>query len=64
LGEAAIRGNPRCHAVILVLTPNWLNAKWCFAELQQARALGKVILPIICAPIGEHKVLPLASAKL
>ena len=36
----------RCHAVILMLTPNWLESKWCFAELIQARALGKVILPI------------------
>ena len=44
----------RCHAVILVLTPNWLASKWCFAELTQARALGKVILPIVCAPLGER----------
>src|SRR5689334_19128376 len=27
----------RSHAVILVLTPNWIASKWCFAELQQAR---------------------------
>ena len=48
----------RCHAVILVLTPNWLTAKWCFAELTQARALGKVILPIVCKPLGDRVVLP------
>ena len=48
----------RCHAVILVLTPNWMASKWCFAELTQARALGKVILPIICKPLGERFVLP------
>src|SRR5438105_1817649 len=48
----------RCHAVILVLTPNWMASKWCFAELQQARALGKIVLPLICAPIGEALVLP------
>jgi len=48
----------RCHAVILVLTPNWLTAKWCFVELCQARALGKVILPIVCKPLGERLVLP------
>src|SRR5215813_6853706 len=48
----------RCHAVIVVVTPNWLNAKWCFAELTQARALGKVILPLVCKPVGERFVLP------
>ena len=48
----------RCHAVILVLTPNWLTAKWCFVELTQARALGKIILPIVCKPLGDRVVLP------
>jgi hypothetical protein len=52
----------RCHAVILVLTPNWLASKWCFAELTQASALGKVLLPVICAPLSEHKVLPEVQA--
>ena len=41
-----------------MLTPNWLDSKWCFAELTAARALGKVILPVMCAPIGERHVLP------
>lgn len=48
----------RCHAVILVLTHNWMASKWCFAEFTQARALGKVILPIICEPLGERVILP------
>ena len=48
----------RCHAVIPVVTPNWLESKWCFAELTQARALGKVILPVVCKPVGERFVLP------
>jgi tetratricopeptide (TPR) repeat protein len=48
----------RSHAVILILTPNWLASKWCFAELQQARALGKVILPIVFSPLGDGYVLP------
>src|SRR5262252_6024579 len=48
----------RCHAIILVLTPAWLASKWCFAELTQARALGKVILPVLCEPLGGSFVLP------
>jgi hypothetical protein len=48
----------RCHAVILVLTTHWLESKWCFAELAQARALGKVILPVICEPLRQPIVLP------
>jgi WD40 repeat protein len=48
----------RCHAVVLLLTPAWLGSKWCFAEMTQARALGKVILPVMCAPLGGQFVLP------
>jgi len=49
----------RCHALILVLTPNWFaSATWCRIELAYARAQGKVILPIICAPLGDKFVLP------
>jgi hypothetical protein len=48
----------RCHAIILVLTPNWLASTWCRIELAQARSLGKVILPIISEPLGQSYVLP------
>jgi tetratricopeptide (TPR) repeat protein len=48
----------RCHAIILLLTPNWLTSTWCRIELAQARALGKVILPIISEPLGQGYVLP------
>jgi hypothetical protein len=48
----------RCHAVILILTPNWLDSKWCFVEFAQARALGKIIFPVVLSPLGDHKVAP------
>jgi len=41
------------EAVILILTRNWFDSKWCFAEFTQARALGKAIFPLIEAPTGE-----------
>jgi hypothetical protein len=41
------------EAVILILTKNWFDSKWCFAEFTQARALGKAIYPLIEAPTGE-----------
>jgi hypothetical protein len=45
-----------CEAVILILTTNWFDSKWCFAEFTQARALGKAIFPLIEAPTGEMLV--------
>ena len=41
------------EAVILILTKNWFDSKWCFAEFTQARALGKAIFPLIEEPTGE-----------
>jgi WD40 repeat protein len=48
----------RCHAAVLILTPHWLRSKWCFVELAQARALGKVVLPVRCAPLDGAIVTP------
>jgi TPR repeat protein len=48
----------RSHAVLLVLTPNWLDSKWCFAEFTQARALGKILFPLVLSPLGERRVAP------
>jgi WD40 repeat protein len=41
------------EAVVLILTKNWFDSKWCFAEFTQARALGKAIFPLIESPTGE-----------
>jgi tetratricopeptide (TPR) repeat protein len=48
----------RCHLLLLLLTPNWLDSKWCFAEFTQARALGKIIFPVLVSPLGEKRVAP------
>jgi WD40 repeat protein len=43
-------------AVILILTVNWFDSKWCFAEFTQARALGKAIFPLIDSPADKRSV--------
>ena len=46
----------RAQAVILILTKNWFDSKWCFAEFTQTRALGKAIFALVEAPTGETSV--------
>jgi hypothetical protein len=41
------------EAVVLILTKNWFDSKWCFVEFAQARALGKPIFPVIESPAGD-----------
>ncbi len=43
----------QCDATILILTPNWLNSKWCFAEFTKAFSMGKAILAVIETPLSE-----------
>ena len=45
----------RSQAVLLVLTPNWNESKWCFAEYTQARALGKAIFPLTFVTIDDYR---------
>jgi WD40 repeat protein len=40
----------RCHAMLVILTKNWIESKWCFAEFAQARALGKLIYVVLENP--------------
>jgi hypothetical protein len=40
----------QCQVVIVLLTPNWLASRWCFAELVQAREKGKAIFPVRLVP--------------
>lgn len=36
-----------CRALIVLCTQNWLDSKWCFAELIYAKASGKEIFPVV-----------------
>lgn len=40
----------RCQAVVIIATENWARSRWCFAEAQQAQALGKVVFPVVTVP--------------
>ena len=46
----------RAQAMILILTRNWFDSKWCFAEFAQARSRGKAIFPLILSPDGDQFV--------
>lgn len=48
----------QCHAVVALITPDWLASKWCFVEIAQARALGKPIFPIKLIECDSNSVLP------
>ena len=39
-----------CQALLIVQSPDWNASRWCFAELTQARSLGKPILQLVGAP--------------
>src|SRR5687767_6806730 len=35
-----------CRAVIVVCSESSMASRWCFAEITQARSLGKAVLPV------------------
>jgi hypothetical protein len=47
----------RCQAVVPILSESWLASKWCFAELMQARAGGKVVIPVKVADCHSDPIL-------
>jgi hypothetical protein len=47
-----------CRAVIALLSENWLQSRWCFTEVMQARALGKPVFPVRVAACDSSGVLP------
>jgi WD40 repeat protein len=40
----------RCAGVLVLLSPDWVNARWCQTEFLVADQLGKKIFPIFIAP--------------
>jgi WD40 repeat protein len=46
--EKVIYDNLRdCRALLVLCSPNWLQSKWCFAELASAKMTGKQIFPVV-----------------
>jgi len=41
----------RCEAALVWISEAWLASKWCLAEVNTARLLGKRILPVLIEPI-------------
>ncbi len=49
--ERALYKNLRlCPVFLPIFTQNWVDSKWCFAEMTHARASGKLILPVKLDP--------------
>jgi WD40 repeat protein len=44
-----------CQAVVPLLSPDWIESRWCIAELFHARAIGKAIVPITIRAHGEAR---------
>jgi formylglycine-generating enzyme required for sulfatase activity len=40
----------RCEVVIFLISPAWVNSKWCLAEFLLAKQLGKTIFGVIVDP--------------
>ena len=47
-----------CQVVLVALTPNWIQSKWCFAEAVNARAMGKRVIFVKLIPCDASNVFP------
>jgi hypothetical protein len=41
----------RCEAVLFLVSPAWLESKWCLAEILLAKSLYKRIFGLIVEPV-------------
>jgi hypothetical protein len=37
----------RCEAVLFLISPNWLNSRWCYSGFLLAKQLGKRLFPLL-----------------
>jgi TIR domain len=42
----------RCEAVLFLISPNWLDSRWCRSELLLAKLLGKRLFPVIIGDVA------------
>ena len=40
------------RAIVALVTDSFVASHWCFAEVVQARAMGKPVFPLKIAPVG------------
>ena len=48
----------RCQALLIVLTPAWLDSMWCRSELAIAREKGKAIFVVRVKPCAAGPLIP------
>jgi energy-coupling factor transporter ATP-binding protein EcfA2 len=48
----------RCQALLIVLTPDWLESKWCSNELAIAREKGKAVFVVRAKPCLGSPLIP------
>ena len=56
--EALRAAAGRCEGVIFLLSPAWVNSKWCLGEFILAKLLAKRIFGVIVEPIAREHVPP------
>jgi hypothetical protein len=45
--EALKAAADRCQAVLFLISPDWLDSRWCRAEFLLAKMLGKAVFPVL-----------------
>jgi hypothetical protein len=61
--EALKAAADRCEAVLILVSPAWLESKWCLAEFLLARSLHKRIFGLIVEPVPFERLPPEMTAE-